>query len=100
MPYIPEEARDELIERYPEEPGELAYAIAVAVDQYVQWIESQKAVRGFHPNTLSYAERSQLIGTLDTVVHELKRRLMDGYETRKRAANGDVLLGDSWGTSS
>lgn len=79
MPYIVQEARDEIdAGKPPAVPGELNYLITKAVLQYI----------GATP---SYARYNDVIGVLEAVKLELYRRWVGPYEDRKREENGDII---------
>ena len=81
MPYITQEARDELALREPETPGELNYAISVLLGQYLLTKEA---------DGLSYQTINDILGALEGAKLEFYRRIAVPYEDTKIDANGDV----------
>lgn len=80
MPYIKQEARNELNNnsRPAATAGELNYQITVLCDEYI-------ANHG-----LSYAHINDVMGVLDSAGKEFYRRVAVPYEDRKIRENGDV----------
>lgn len=81
MPYIQSETR-----RYelrtgalPETPGELDYVLMLHVLRYLKYQE------------LSFNTLNSIIGVLDNVKDEFRRRMVHPYENRKCAENGEVF---------
>lgn len=74
MPYIPLERRALGLHK----PGDLAYRLYKECLEYID-------VAG-----LQFATLAEVIGVLESVKHELQRRVVDPYETKKLAENGDV----------
>lgn len=82
MPYIVPEIRERLDDLTLDElakssltPGELAYCLYRLV---------------LNHGKEGYAGKATVVGVLATVLHEYCRRVIDPYEDRKRAENGDV----------
>ena len=79
MPYIKPEERIELdAGRDPSNPGQMNYAISLAMNRYI-------ARYG-----LSYSTVNELVGVLECAKMELYRRVAAPYEDGKCATNGDV----------
>lgn len=82
MPYITQEARDELIgdtaDRLAETPGELNYQITVLCDEYIL------------NKGMGYTTVNEVVGALECAKLELYRRVLAPYEDQKCFDNGDV----------
>ena len=87
MPYILPEKRNTIAKQRPQDPGELAFAIAVLLDNYVIDMDEGDTSPG-----VGYAQLALVDGVLGTSQHEFRRRHMDDYEDRKRWENGEVYL--------
>jgi len=83
MPYITEEARQELIERDPANAGELNYTLTEIVLIYIYGNKEN----GYKAN---YQRFNDAIGALEGCKMELYRRLVAPYEDAKAEENGDV----------
>lgn len=80
MPYIHEEDREMLHNGdVPRTAGELNYKLALTVSNYV------------HTNGISYQTFNDVIGVLDLLSFELKRRYIAPYESVKIKENGEVF---------
>lgn len=80
MPYIDQEARDEILAgREPQTAGELNFAITVLADRYL-----------IQKGGIRYAHVNEVVGALECAKLELYRRLAAPYEDRKMAESGDV----------
>jgi len=77
MPYIEQEARI-AASLFPQDPGELNYAITVLLNNYVQ----SKSKR--------YQTFNDALGALEGAKAEFYRRVVVPYEEQKRYDNGDV----------
>lgn len=83
MPYIQPNDRTPATKRYPENAGELNYAITkMAIDYF-------KRVGG------RYQQVNDILGALEGAKLEFYRRLVAPYEDKKIIENGDVYPGDS-----
>jgi len=81
MPYITQEQRVDLNDgAYPNDPGELAYALSTVVDEY------------FGQTKVNYAKYAEVIGVLETLKLEIYRRFAGPYEDKKREENGEAFL--------
>lgn len=80
MPYIKQERRKqfELGEAFPNDAGELNYAITLMIKGYL-------GKKG-----LSYSNLNEVIGALECAKMELYRRVAVPYEDKKIKENGDV----------
>lgn len=67
----------------PQTPGELAYVLADAIDEYLL----EKSPNGEY----SYADRNEVMGVLASLQHEFYERGLRKYEKRKRRENGEVF---------
>ena len=79
MPYIKAEDRIKVAVRGAFTPGELAYLITLDVLAYANTVP---------PNFETY---NAIVGVLDNVKDEFKRRILNPYEDQKRKENGDVF---------
>jgi hypothetical protein len=84
MPYISEEARLNLRDRYLSSvgtacftPGELNYVITTICDAYLG-------------HNISYTRCNEIIGALECAKLEFSRRVVSPYEDKKMLENGDV----------
>lgn len=81
MPYIPQADRTELLtKRDPRSLGELDFVITKIV---LEFMEKQNLTR--------FDQLAGIIGTLDLIKDECRRRIVHPYEDQKRWANGDVF---------
>jgi hypothetical protein len=82
MPYIKQEARDEIINgrKMAENPGELNYLLSELVYQY------------FQDNGGNYQAINDVVGALEGAKLEFYRRVAAPYEDRKIEENGDVYV--------
>jgi hypothetical protein len=85
MPYIHEDARQNLHDHYLSSlgeacytPGELNYVITTICDSYLG------------ANIISYTRCNEIIGALECAKQEFYRRLVASYEDKKMLENGDV----------
>lgn len=80
MPYIKgEERRQELrAGALPETVGELDYLLTVHVLRYLEH------------QAISFTTLNSIVGVLDNVKDEFRRRILHPYENLKCAENGDV----------
>lgn len=79
MPYIPQEAREELLERPPETPGELNYEITQLVQSYLDTKDE-----------IGYSALAEVVSALECAKLEFYRRVVVPYEDSKIEQNGDV----------
>jgi len=80
MPYIQQENRARLARGgFPEDAGELNYAITTMVDAYLR-----------RYGDLRYTHLNEVIGALECAKLELYRRIAAPYEDVKIVENGDV----------
>lgn len=80
MPYISQEARNELAQgKAPENAGELNYTISRLLLDYLD------------RQGLSYTRLNEVMGVLSCVGQELYRRLAVPYEDKKIQENGDIF---------
>jgi hypothetical protein len=87
MPYIKQEERDrfaaelrELLEVFPNEPGNINYLISSICNSYLTEVG------------VNYTNINSLIGVLECTKLELYRRIAAPYEDRKIKENGDVSI--------
>ncbi len=83
MPYIPFDQRAEVNEQYRagrgiQEPGELAYVIADALDQFVG-------------TQYRFDRLAAALGALESAKAEFYERVVEPYERIKRQENGEVF---------
>jgi len=78
MPYIKKEQRMELLERLPNDVGELNYCINKIIVSYIE----EKGE--------NYQTYNDIMGVLACVQHELYRRKVGPYEDVKIEENGDL----------
>ena len=78
MPYIKQEQRTELLDRAPENVGELNYEITRMCHEYI-------ASRG-----LNYATLNAVIGVLECAKLEVYRAVVAPYEIKKNTENGFI----------
>jgi hypothetical protein len=83
MPYINEDAREELNYRPPENAGELNFALTRMVQMYL-YGDSDRDYK------TSYQRFNDAMGALEGCKLELYRRLIAPYEDAKIEENGDV----------
>lgn len=79
MPYI-ESYRRQHARTYPDNSGELNYAITIMLQDYMQRTNG-------HPN---YDMFNEVVGVLECVKLELYRRVISEYEDTKNRSNGEV----------
>ena len=79
MPYISKEAREELFNRDPENPGELQYLIAAMIGDYL-------ADKGEY----SYNTLNDVMGALSGAQQEFYRKIVAPYEDKREMLNGRV----------
>ena len=94
MPYITSERRAILDESFSlwnrlriqkiNTEGELNYVISTIVARYV---DEQKLA---YAEGFGYKNLNAIMGVLDHVAHEFKRRVVDLYEDKKIKENGDI----------
>ena len=82
MPYITQDRRDDLdiLLRSPNTKGELCYDLYLTDLMYI-------AAKGSNFDNISDA-----ISMLERAAHEVERRVLDPYEDKKIAENGDIPL--------
>ena len=83
MPFIPFEQRDEVRRRFRlglgiNEPGELSFLIAEAIDSFVG-------------SQYNFERLAAALGAADSALSEFRRRVVEPYEDRKHAENGEVF---------
>jgi len=78
MPYIKQDCRLDSVQRHPQNPGELNYAITMLVDRY------------FRHQGGRYQQINDVVGALEGAKMEFYRRVVAPYEDQKCAENGDV----------
>lgn len=80
MPYIDQEKREEMdCGEVPAVPGELAYIIyGQCLDYLTHW-------------GITFTSMNDVIGVLDNVKDEVKRRYLYPYEDKKIEENGDIV---------
>lgn len=83
MPYITDDAREELAFREPENAGELNFILTTIVRDYVVG----SAENNYKVN---YQRFNDAIGALEGCKLELYRRMVAPYEDKKIIENGDV----------
>jgi len=79
MPYITRDAREELYDRDPENPGELQYLIAMMLSDYI----SDK-------DQYNYQTLNDVMGALAGAQQEFYRKIVAPYEDKKELLNGSV----------
>lgn len=80
MPYIDERSRERVAARGPRNPGELAYVISAALNDYVAGQER-----------VSFADLAAVLGALESSRVEFYEAVVEPYEKIKRFSNGDVF---------
>lgn len=82
MPYIAPERREALANRltFPRNQGELAFQLALDVDEY------------FADKEVTFTTLSEAVVALESVKFEIMRRFLAGYEGFKREENGEVFF--------
>lgn len=83
MPYISEKLRKEVGAVNPLNPGELNYAFTMLLIGY-----AERMISTDHP--MSYQLLNDIAGALELAKAEYIRRVVNPYEDRKIAENGDV----------
>lgn len=82
MPYIAQYKRDELNDGVPPmNVGSLNYVLTKLILRYLR------------NRCLSYETCNEIVGVLDNVKDEFKRRVQYPYEDKKKKENGDVYEG-------
>lgn len=61
------------------EPGDLAYALTRIAQGFIKH------------HGKSYTSMSATVGVIETVKHEIQRRMLDPYEDKKKEIHGDVF---------
>lgn len=79
MPYINQTRRDQLTDDFPNNPGELNYAITMLIKKYFE-----------RPGKGNYQAINDIVGALEGAKLEFYRRVAAPYEDKKIAENGDV----------
>lgn len=83
MPYITEHERLRGAYANPANPGELAFSLTQTIRFYLQ----ARALYNFE-------DYNAVVGVLDNVKDEFKRRVLNPYEDRKIVQNGDVYFNE------
>ncbi len=78
MPYVKSEHRTDETIFYPENPGELNYAITMLLIVYLE------------NKGLAYTNIAETLAACTEAGAEFRRRVLVPYEEQKRAENGDV----------
>lgn len=86
MPYIPQEERKEYSALLHNLAGKL-HAKPIGHFTYVLYFIAMNYIYSIG---LSYANLSAVIGAVNDTAHELRRRVLDLYEDKKRQENGDI----------
>ncbi len=82
MPYLRYEDKARLdAHPFPEKPGELNYLITQLMLRY--WMKSPR----------NYQALNDVVGAVESAKAEFQRRVVDIYEDKKLADNGDVYYG-------
>jgi hypothetical protein len=81
MPYIAPEKRGYRTQLTPKTAGELNYAITCLILEYLDRAGER------------YETLNAIDGVLGLVQHEFRRRVIDPYEDKKIAENGDIYPG-------
>jgi len=85
MPYIKQERRKqleggaEMLGKMCKNGGELNFVLTVIAKSFLYKKDNPK-----------YEDRAMVVGNLECMIHEFKRRVLDSYEDQKRRENGDV----------
>jgi len=83
MPYIRKEFRGAVAKVTPLNPGELNYAFTMLLISY-----AERMISTDHP--MSYQLLNDIAGALELAKAEYIRRVVNPYEDKKIAENGDV----------
>ena len=85
MPYINKKARSAVLKygtTVINKPGELNYFLTTHIMAYL--------TRQGHNKKIGYGDYNEVIGVLDCVKEEFRRRVLNPYEDKKREEEGDV----------